>query len=46
MILNKDNFVVVFESKKCDMVKNTLESKGVSYSELNDEKTAIRVERV
>ena len=41
MILNKDNFVVVFESKKCDkcdMVKNTLDSKGVSYFELNVDK--------
>ena len=46
MILNKDIFVVVFESKKCDIVKNTLESKGVLYFELNDEKAAIRVERV
>ena len=42
-------FVVVFESKKCDtcdMVKNTLDSKVVSYFELNDEKAAIKVESV
>ena len=46
MILNKDNFVVVFESKKCDMVKNTFDSKCVSYFELNDETAAIKVESV
>ena len=49
MILQKDNFVLLLESKKCskcDMVKSVLDSKGVSYFELNDEKAAIKVERV
>lgn len=41
MILDKDNFVVMVESKKCskcDMVKSVLDSKGVSYFELNIDK--------
>ena len=41
MILSKDSFVVMVESKKCskcDMVKTALESKGVSYFELNIDK--------
>ncbi len=41
MILKKDNFVVVLESKKCskcDMVKSVLDSKGVSYFEFNIDK--------
>ena len=41
MILAKDNFVVMLEGKKCskcDMVKSTLDSKGVSYFEFNIDK--------
>ena len=41
MILQKDNFVLMLESKKCDkcdMVKAVLDSKGVSYFELNIDK--------
>ena len=41
MILQKDNFVLLLESKKCskcDMVKSVLDSKGVSYFELNIDK--------
>ena len=41
MILQKENFVLLLESKKCrkcDMVKSVLDSKGVSYFELNIDK--------
>lgn len=41
MILNKDNFILVLESRKCskcDMVKSVLDSKEVSYFELNIDK--------
>lgn len=41
MILQKENFVLLLESNKCskcDMVKSVLDSKGVSYFELNIDK--------
>ena len=41
MILQKENFVLMLESNKCDkcdMVKSVLDSKGVSYFELNIDK--------